>query len=117
MGICGLGYLFRTIRSDKFKPAGKVDVPFLGAIVGELADWALTRRGDNGQDAGLYDLRAVFSFVSQALWEDPEYRKRIVLSLNPRKHFRIEQEDGFKTVLEGKSLLMEGVTIHALEDH
>lgn len=107
-------YLFKLIRSGTFKPAGIVDIPFLGAKVGELQSWTLTRRGDEGPDAGLYNLHAVFSFVVDALWDDAEYTKRIVLSISPSRQYRLEQALGFATVREGKSLLIEGVTIHGV---
>lgn len=106
-----MGYLFKVIRSGTFKPAGIVDIPFLGAKVGEFSSWSLERRGDSGPDAGLYDLRAVFAFVSTALWEDPEYEKRIVLNINPFKQYRLEQVPGMRMDLAGKSLLIEGVTL------
>lgn len=109
-----MGYLFKVLRSGVFQPAGVVEIPYLGAKVGQLASWTLQRRGDIGPDAGLYDLRAAFSFVSEALWDDPEYQKRIVLNLSPRKQYRLEQAQGYATVRTGKSLLMEGVTIHGL---
>ena len=79
-----MAYLFKSIRSGTFKPAGVVDIEFLGGVVGELSSWTLTRRGDEGADASLYDLRAVFTYVAEALWDDPEYDKRVTLNLNPR---------------------------------
>ena len=106
-----MGYLFKIIRSGLYKPAGFVDIPFLGAKVGELSTWTLKRRGDTGQDAALYDLHASFSFISRALWDDAEYTKRIVVNLNPHKQYRLEQVPGMRTVLQDKSLLLEGVTI------
>jgi len=107
-----MGYLFKVIRSGVYKPAGLVEIPFLGAKVGELSSWNLQRRGDEGPEAGLYDLHAVFSFVSEALWNDDEYQKAILLNLSPNKQFRVQQEPGWRTVLSERSLLMEGVTIH-----
>ena len=107
-------YLFRLLRSGTFKPAGVVDIPFLGAKVGELLSWTLTRRGDEGPDAGLYDLHAIFSFVVDALWDDPDYTKRIVVSLSPHKQYRLEQFPGFATERSGRSLLIEGVKLHAV---
>ena len=106
-----MGYLFKIIRSGTFRPAGTVEIPFLGAKVGELSNWTLQRRGDFGPDAGLYDLHASFSFLSDALWNDQEYPKTVVLSLNPTRHYRLEQAEGYATVREGRSLVMEGVTI------
>lgn len=107
-----MGYLYKVIRSGLYKPAGIIDIPFLGAKVGELAQWTLQRRGDHGRDAGLYDLHASLSFLSDALWDDPEYQKRIILNLSPSKQLRLEQADGFTTKREGRSLLIEGVQIH-----
>jgi len=111
-----MAYLFKSIRSSDYRPAGVVDIEFLGGIVGELASWTLTRCGDEGPKASLYDLRATFTFVAEALWDDPEYEKRIVLSLSPRKQYRLRQADDFATVRHGLSLLMEGVTIHAVDN-
>lgn len=107
-----MGYLFKTIRSGIYKPAGSVEIPFLGAKVGELSTWTLQRRGDQGRDADLYDLHAVFSFVSDALWNDDEYGKVIFLNLTPTKQYRVEKDPESRTVREGRTLLIEGVTIH-----
>jgi hypothetical protein len=110
-----MAYLFKSIRSGTYSPAGVVDIEFLGGKVGDLASWTLTRRGEEGPDADLYDLRATFAYVAEALWDDPDYEKRIVLNLNPTKQYRLQQTDGFPTVRNGRGLLMEGVTIHAVE--
>lgn len=111
-----MAYLFKIIRSGpEMNPAGVVEVPFLGGRVGDLSSWTLTRRGDEGPDADLYDLRAVFAYISEALWDDPEFEKRITLRLNPQKQYRLQQANGFPTVRTGRSLLMEGVTIHAVD--
>ena len=107
-----MGYLFKTIRSGTFKPAGIIDIPFLGAKVGEIQNWTLQRRGDEGPDAGLYDLHAVLSFMSNALWDDDEYTKRVVVNISPLKQYRLEQVPGMRTVLTGRSLLIEGVTLN-----
>lgn len=107
-----MGYLFKTIRSGLFKPAGTVEIPFLGAKVGELNNWTLSRRGDVGRESGLYDLHAVFSFVSEALWNDDEYGKVVFLNLNPSKQYRVELDPEARTVREGRTLLIEKVTIH-----
>lgn len=106
-------YLFKTLtgRSYKNRPAGIVDIPFLGAKVGEFDSWQLHRRGDEGADAALYDLHASFSFLSRPLWDDDEYDKRIVVSLSPTQQYRLEQVPEMRTVLQGKSLLIEGVTL------
>lgn len=108
-------YLFKTLRSGTFRPAGTIEIPFLGAKVGEITSWTLQRRGDFGPDAGLYDLHAVLSFVSKALWEDEEYEKRIVLNVSPSKQYRVHKESDMRMVLADRNLLIEGVTIHATD--
>lgn len=110
-----MGYLFKTIRSGTYKPAGIVDIPFLGAKVGELSAWTLQRRGDTGREAALYDLHASFSFLSRPLWDDEEYQKRVLVNLNPFKQYRLDQDPGMRTVLQDKSLLIEGVTLCPVE--
>jgi hypothetical protein len=110
-----MGYLFKTIRSGTVsldRPAGVVEIKFLGAKVGVLENWTLQRRGDNDPEAGLYDLHAVFSFVSLPLWEDADYEKQITLNLNPVKQYRVQLEPDCRTVLTGRNLLIERVTIH-----
>jgi len=108
-----MGYLFKSLtgKSYKNRPAGTVDIPFLGAKVGEFDNWTLRRRGDEGPDASLYDLHAVFSFLSKPLWEDDEYEKRIIVALSPQQQYRLQQEPGQRTALTGKSLLIEGVKL------
>ena len=50
--------------------------------------------------------------MSEALWNDEEYRKEVLLNLSPSKQYRLEQAPDMRTVLSDRSLLMEGVTIH-----
>lgn len=108
-----MGYLFKQITSTKeVQPSGVVDIAFLGAKVGVISQWTLNRRTD---DEGLYDLRATFEFITEALWNDSDYEKRIVLRLSPHKQYRLQQAEGYRTERVGRTLLMEGVTIHAYE--
>jgi len=111
-----MGYLFKQIKSGTYRPAGMIDIPFLGAKVGEIKTWTLQRRGDEGPDAGLYDLHAVLSFMSEALWNDDEYTKRVVVNISPFRQYRLEQIPGMRTVLTGRSLLIEGVTLNGTDD-
>ena len=110
-----MGYLFKIIRSGVYRPAGTVEIPFLGAKVAEIDKWTLQRRGDEGPDSGLYDLHAVFSFVSEALWNDEDYQKVILLNLSPHKQFKVRHDSGMRTDLTERNLTMEGVTIHGTD--
>lgn len=91
--------------------SGEVRIETIGVLVGTMSDWSLTRRGDDAPGAGLYDLYAVFSYVNPALWEDSDYPKTITVKIG-KDRFRIEQEPGFASSLDGrKSLRMQGVKL------
>ena len=55
--------------------------------------------------------------MSNALWDDDEYTKRVVVNISPFKQYRLEQVPGMRTVLTGRSLLIEGVTLNAPNDN
>jgi hypothetical protein len=90
---------------------GEVRIESLGVLVGTFQSWTLTRRGDDGPRADLYDLHAVFSYVNPHLWDDDDYVKAITVMIGKQK-FGIEQEEGFETVVDGRrSLRMKGVRL------
>jgi hypothetical protein len=91
---------------------GGIEVPFIGIHVATVAGWQLKRRGDEGPDAALFDLHASLSFVNQAIWADKDYEKEVILELGRgRPKYKVEQGPGFKTALNGRMLVMEGVTL------
>jgi len=101
--------LFKSLRGEE----GYIEAKYIGAPIGTFVSWSLTRRGEAGPAAGLYDLYAVFRYVNTALFEDPDYEKEIVLKLSKSKRLRIV--GGQRTELVGKQLRMEGVEIWRLE--
>jgi stage III sporulation protein SpoIIIAA len=78
-----------------------------------MASWTIKRRGDDGPNAGLYDLRAALSYVNQNLFEHPEYaaKREIRVRLNKDVEYRI---DGGSARLEGTTLTVEGVSLWRL---
>jgi hypothetical protein len=93
---------------------GAVRIPTLGALIGTMSQWSLTRRGgeDGASDGnGLYDLRAVFSYLNPHLWADEDYTKEITVVLGRTKQFRVQMANDGETVLIGRTLLMKGVSI------
>lgn len=103
--------IFQRISGVK----GEIRIPVLGALIGTMSQWQLTWRG--GYDpaergSGLYDLRAVFSYLNEYLWGDDDYEKEIVVILNRFKQFRVQKATSEETVLAGRTLLMKGVSIH-----
>jgi hypothetical protein len=102
--------LFQKINGVK----GEVRIASLGALIGTMSQWSLVRRGgEDGAEGGdgLYDLRAVFSYLNPHLWADEDYDKEIVVTLGRSKQFRIQGHDG-ETVLVGRTLLMKGVSLN-----
>ena len=95
---------------------GRLTIPALGALIGTTSQWELRRRGgDDDPLAGTYDLRAVFSYLNEHLYNDEDYTKEFIITLGRTKQLRVTQTDGQRTVLRGMTLLMEGVKIHGLE--
>lgn len=106
--------LFQKISGVK----GEVWITALGALIGTMSQWSLTRRGgEDGADSGdgLYDLRAVFSYLNPHLWADEDYTKDIVVVLGKDKQFRVQKASDEGTVLVGRTLLMKGVSIHVYQ--
>lgn len=90
---------------------GTIRIEALGALIGMMSHWTLTRRGDGGPNEGLYDLHAVFSYgVNPHLWADDDYSKTVIVKLG-KQQFRLEQDPEFHAQLEGRSLLMEGCRV------
>lgn len=97
---------------------GDVTVPSIGLTVGTMQWWELTRREELPPGSGEWTLRVVFSYINKFAWEKPDLTKRISITLgNPKKggkQYRLEST-GVRTVLDGRSLLIEGVKLWPLE--
>lgn len=103
---------------------GRVDIPEIGAHIGDFVSATLTRRGeveDNPRDpeGSFYDLHAVLRFVNKALFEDPDYQKVVTVWVkrNPRRRWVLEprQGPGQRTALQGRSLIMERAELCPVE--
>lgn len=90
---------------------GTAQIVELGAVIGEIQQWSLKRRPKNGVEgeSDLWDLRATFTRVNAHLFDDPDYRVTVTVRFSRVKQYRLEQEKGHKVLLQGRSLLMEGV--------
>lgn len=91
---------------------GSIRIPALGTVIGQVepnGSWTLKRRGDDGPNEGLFDLRAVLSYINPHLFNHPEYvdRREIRVRLG-KQEYRL---DGGDAKLEGKVLTIEGVTL------
>lgn len=93
---------------------GKATIKGLGSLVGEISQWTLTRRGDvEAPVTGLFDLRAVFSFVVAPLLLDPDYSedRELTLVVGRSQVIRVKLDDPGAMRLQGKVLSMEGVKV------
>jgi hypothetical protein len=95
---------------------GRIEIPDLGAVIGEMSTWTLTRRGnttENSRDpeADNYDLTADLRFVNEALFGDADYEKRIIIQAGRGQSYVIEPVEGpgQRTALNGRKLVMERV--------
>lgn len=90
---------------------GKIDVPALGAVIAEISSWDLTRREDATEEQGLYKLQAYLSTVVPWMFNNPDVVHRIVVEVGRGNQYRLEEAAGARTVLDGQSLLIEGVSL------
>jgi hypothetical protein len=93
---------------------GKATIKGLGSLVGEVSDWKLTRRGDDDSPSdGLFDLRAVFSFLVPSLLVDPDYNedRELFLTVAKGRTIKLRLNEPERLTLRGKVLFMEGVAI------
>lgn len=105
--------LFRSIKGRE----GIIRIDSLGAVIGQMARWELTAEKKGDDNTGLYIFRGTLEYINQALFRDEDYSPSVILTLqrDPKtkklKQFRLDQQPGRKRALEGRSLLMEGVTL------
>ncbi len=90
---------------------GYATVRGLGSRPGELSQWLITRRTDEGPAQGTLDLRAVFSFVVPHVLLDPDYNdgRELVLKVSRNQEMRVKLDDPERMALTGKVLVMEGI--------
>ena len=109
------GGLFLTQLSGT---QGQITIPALGAVIAYIEEptgrWTLRRREDAPPESGVFRLHVVFSHINPHLWDSP-YQKEFRITLNRGKQYRLESVAGERTVLDGRSLLMEGVTLCPVE--
>ena len=96
---------------------GDVSVPSIGLQIGSIEYWSLTRREDTPSGVEEWDLRAVFSYVNAFAFGKRADKVVKIWIGNPKRggtQLRLEETSG-RTVLEGKSLLMERTKLWPVE--
>jgi len=93
---------------------GKIDVPSVGLLIGEMTSWDLQRREETPPDHGAYVLHASFSYLSEWMFKDPALQHRIIVEIGRGHQYRLIADADARTVLDVRSLLIEGVSLDAL---
>lgn len=106
------GFTLSTVRGIE----GEVSIPALGASIGSFAKWTLARSEDGRSDESEFTLRGVFSYLNPILWEDESLAKRITVRIGRGgKQYLLVQKPDRRTVLEGMSIIIEGITLWPVE--
>jgi len=106
------GFTLKVVRGIE----GEVTIPALGATIGTFAKWTLARSEDGHSTESEFVLRGAFSYLNPILWADESLSKRITIRLGKdgRQYLLVQKPDR-RTVLEGASIIMEGVTLWPVE--
>lgn len=83
---------------------GQVTVPTAGALIGYFANWTL-----KSEDGDSYLFRGNLSYINEAAWNEEEMVKRITVDIGKGKTYILDGSS--ETTLEGRSLVMKGVTL------
>lgn len=106
------GFTLKAVRGID----GEVSIPALGATIGTFAKWTLTRSEDGHSNESEFVLRGAFSYLNPVLWEDETLTKRMTIRLGRDGHqYLLVQKPDRRTVLEGASIIMEGITLCPVE--
>ena len=96
---------------------GEIRIPGLGAVIGQLMKWSLVREVVGDTPTGKYIFRADLKYINQALFNDTDYLPQVIITTahdrkkGTKRQYRLELADGRRPKLNGRSLLMEGVTL------
>lgn len=88
---------------------GKVVVPAVGAVVGTINRWTLSRPEESSPgNPGLLTLKAFFSYVNPLLMNDDGITKDVLINIRKDKRYRV---CGGRTAFDGTVLTIEGASL------
>lgn len=102
--------LAQTMSGD----AGRIRVRSLGTDVGKMVKWTIKQMKRGDETLPIWRLEASFNYFNRALFEDPDYEKVVLITIDKRtgKQYRLRQLEGHKApTYEGGRLLMEGLEL------
>ena len=112
--------MFGTSISGK---EGFIRIEEIGATIGVFATWRLDREM-KGEDkyADTFRFNGTLQYINPTLFNDEDYAPMVTITasrdrrMNKSKQYRLELGEGGTKTLNGRSLLMTGVTLCQLED-
>lgn len=97
---------------------GFIRIEELGAVIGQFSSWTLTREKKNEEEMlSTFRFNGTLQYVNPALFDDPDYVPVVIITTDRDRRtkkpnqYRLEQPEGATRTLEGRSLLLEGVTL------
>lgn len=108
--------MFKSISGRE----GFIEIAKLGAVIGQLSQWRLYRDklpNDDEHYSGTFTFQAECEYINPVLFNDPDYDQSVVVIVKRdrkrrvEEQYRLEQEQGQKRTLTGRSLLLEGVRL------
>ena len=95
-----MGFFWRELTGRE----GRITIPSLGAVIGIMGDWKLSRAEESNIDnPGEMKLVAHMSYVNPILIEQP-LEKHVIVQITKDKHYRVKSE---RMALEGLTLVLE----------
>jgi len=93
---------------------GKVEVPSVGAVIGIMRQWSISRSEESDQgNPGRLTLRASFSYVNESLMNEDAVKKVVTIDVRRDKHYRVVGE---RMAFDGTTLVIEGAELCRPED-
>jgi hypothetical protein len=97
---------------------GSIKIEELGAVIGQFTKWMLAREKKN-EEVTLTTFRftGTLQYVNPSLFNDPDYVPVVIITTDRDRRtkkpnqYRLEQAEGATRSLDGRSLLLEGVTL------
>jgi hypothetical protein len=101
---------------------GFIRIDELGAVIGQFSSWEMSREKKSEEELlKTFRFRGVLQYVNPALFSDPDYVPVVIITTDRDRRtkkpnqYRLEQVEGATRSLDGRNLLMEGVSLCRVE--
>lgn len=97
---------------------GSIRIEELGAVIGQFSKWTLSREMKNEEEMlSTFRFAGTLQYINPTLFDDPDYVPVVLITTDRDRRtkkpnqYRLEQAEGATRSLDGRSLLLEGVTL------